>query len=118
MIQLANRRSFTHSKFHVRVTCTSDCYESPITSPDLPLLDRIWRRLHTALTYHRTWETGLEEVTRVSSSSPLYLQSTPSELARIIPGGRVSVLPIAIGSLKSNHSSAFFRPKFHRTLVR
>ena len=28
---------------------------------------------HTGFTYHRTWETGLEEVTRVSSSNPLSL---------------------------------------------
>jgi hypothetical protein len=29
--------------------------------------------VHTALTYHRTWETGLIEVTRVSSFSPYFL---------------------------------------------
>jgi hypothetical protein len=29
---------------------------------------------HTAFTYHRTWETGLEEVTRVSSSNPSFLR--------------------------------------------
>ena len=34
-------------------------------------LARITGARHTAFTYHRTWETGLEEVTRVSSSSPL-----------------------------------------------
>jgi hypothetical protein len=31
--------------------------------------------VHTALTYHRTWETGLIEVTRVSSFSPYFLKA-------------------------------------------
>jgi hypothetical protein len=45
------------------------------------LLDLYFRYLarttgsfHTAFTYHRTWETGLEEVTRVSSSNPHFLR--------------------------------------------
>src|SRR5664279_3189804 len=60
-----------------QVTCPSGRYESTITPHDPPLLDRIQRRPHTAFTYHRTWEIGLEEVTRVSSSSPSFLESTP-----------------------------------------
>src|ERR1039458_9923447 len=89
---------------------TVSCYESPITSPDLPLLDRIWRRLHTALTYHRTWEIGLEEVTPVheitvlcrgrigrspelkGTLSWLRLQISRSKKTAASPGDRKSVV--------------------------
>ena len=40
------------------------------------ILTELPAAFHTAFTYHRTWETGLEEVTRVSSSGPSFLAVT------------------------------------------
>jgi len=61
---------------------------------------------HTAFTYHRTWETGLEEVTRVSSSNPSFFAVT-----NLVLGPWLAPPPALApfkGSLKSNQPVAFF----------
>jgi hypothetical protein len=62
---------------------------------------------HTAFTYHRTWEKGLEEVTRVSSSGPSFFSGDERVQTRwlVAPGA----LTTHAGTLKSNQPIAFWR---------
>jgi hypothetical protein len=46
---------------------------------------------HTRLTYHRTWETGLETEIRVADFSPAFFASTATLCLRVFP--RIPLCP-------------------------
>src|SRR4051812_41246522 len=63
-------------------------------------------RAHTALTYHRTWEKGLELITRVISSGPfnfLAISSQPSTESRAKATAKATADKISVDAGALHH---------------